>query len=132
LYLPACGDKSYIAMTASFGEEAMARLISALLIVGSLFSTGAFAQSVTNLTLGHSIAPLYGPWKFQVGDSPIDPATGKPVWAQADFDDSSWETVDLNPKTPLNPFSGTDGYQPGWAEKGIRAIPAMPGIAFGW
>jgi hypothetical protein len=96
----------------------MARLISALLILCSLLPTGAFAQSATTLTLGHSIAPLYGPWKFQIGDSPIDPATGQPAWAQPDFDDSSWETVDLTPKTPADPFSGTEGYQPGWAIKG--------------
>src|ERR1700761_7783253 len=96
-------------------QKAMARVV---LFLCSFVSSLVLAQPPTTLTLGHSIAPLYGPWKFKVGDSPIDPATGQPLWAQAAFDDSSWETVDLTPKGPANPFSGTDGYQPGWAEKG--------------
>ena len=33
------------------------------------------AQGTTRVTLGPSVVPLYGPWKFTVGDSPIDPAT---------------------------------------------------------
>jgi hypothetical protein len=41
--------------------------------------------------------PLYGPWRFTVGDSPIDPRTGQPLWAEPGFDDSHWETVDLTP-----------------------------------
>lgn len=36
-----------------------------------------------------------GPWKFAVGDSPIDAKTGKHQWAEPDFDDSKWEKVDL-------------------------------------
>ena len=32
-------------------------------------------QPMTHVTLGPSVVPLYGPWKFTVGDSPIDPAT---------------------------------------------------------
>ena len=59
--------------------------------------------------LGLSMVPLYGPWKFQVGDSPIDPATNQPLWAQPKFDDATWETVDLTPKDPVNPFQGSIG-----------------------
>ena len=50
------------------------------------------------ITLGNSSAPLNGPWKFQIGDSPIDPATGKPLWAEPGLDDSSWEAMDLTPQ----------------------------------
>jgi len=32
------------------------------------------AQDITRVTLEQSIVPLYGPWRFTVDDSPIDPA----------------------------------------------------------
>ena len=70
------------------------------------------------LTLGQSMVPLYGPWKFQVGDSPINPVTNQPLWAEPGFDDSKWETMDLTPKGPVNPFRGSSGYVPGWEERG--------------
>lgn len=41
------------------------------------------------ITLGQSVVPLYGPWKFHIGDDPR--------WADPSFDDSQWETVDLIP-----------------------------------
>src|SRR5580658_7669466 len=67
----------------------------------------AQSQSTAHITLGQSAVPLYGPWKLTVGDSPIDPKTGKPLWAGPDFHDSKWETVDLKPSTgifdPANP-----------------------------
>jgi hypothetical protein len=37
------------------------------------------AEPATTISLGQSLVPLYGPWKFQAGDSPADPATSKPV-----------------------------------------------------
>ena len=40
---------------------------------------------IAHITLGQAAVPLYGPWKFTVGDSPIDPKTGKPLWAESDF-----------------------------------------------
>lgn len=58
----------------------------------------ADAQHAVRVTLGQSALPLYGPWKFTVGDSPIDPSTGLLLWAEPDFDDSRWETVDVTPK----------------------------------
>jgi serine phosphatase RsbU (regulator of sigma subunit) len=77
------------------------------------------SQSAEHVTLGQSAVPLFGPWKFTVGDSPIDPKTGQPLWAEPDFDDSKWETVDLRPKDgSFNPVSGTSGYVPGWTTKG--------------
>jgi hypothetical protein len=82
---------------------------------------GLFAklQSAAHVTLGQSAVPLYGPWKFKIGDSPIDPKTGQPLWAEPDFDDSKWETVDLTPKErAIDPVSGQSGYVPGWTAKG--------------
>jgi hypothetical protein len=34
-----------------------------------------------HITLGQSVVPLYGPWKFTVGDSPLDPVTGAALGA---------------------------------------------------
>jgi len=77
------------------------------------------ADTIAHVTLGQSAVPLYGPWKFTVGDSPINPKTGQPLWAEPGFDDSSWETVDLTPKDgAFNPRGGFSGYVPGWTAKG--------------
>src|SRR5580704_15724052 len=125
-----------------------------LLSLAALFAGGVVAaaqtasgpnrtsDSIAHVTLGQSAVPLYGPWKFTVGDSPIDPKTGKPLWAEPDFDDSKWETVDLTPKDgDFDPNSGLSGYVPGWTAKGhpgywgyawyrIRvAVQARPGAA---
>ncbi len=75
-------------------------------------------QTMTRVTLGPSVVPLYGPWKFTVGDSPLDPATSSPLWAQANFDDSQWETVDLAPKGVLDPLGGFSNYVKGWTARG--------------
>jgi hypothetical protein len=62
------------------------------------------------------VIPLYGPWTFSVGDSPLDPITHQPLWAEPGFDDSQWENVDLTPKEGTVHFiSGQTGYVPGWA-----------------
>jgi hypothetical protein len=72
-------------------------LLVRLLTAATAHAQTAVAQEMTHVTLGPSSVPLYGPWKFRVGDSPIDPATNAPLWAQPGFDDSKWETTDLNP-----------------------------------
>ena len=69
--------------------------------------------------LGHSAFPLNGPWRFSVGDSPLDASTGKPLWAEPDFDDTMWETVDLTPpEGSYEPLGGNAGYVPGWTARG--------------
>src|ERR1035441_8776368 len=79
----------------------------------------ADVQSATHVTLGQSAVALYGPWKFTVGDSPIDPATHQPLWAEPGFDDSKWEDVDLTPKEgAVDPIIGVSGYVPDWGAKG--------------
>jgi len=94
-----------------------------------ILSTSPFANSsqavlppsgnTAHITLGQSLVPLYGPWKFRVGDSPISPVTHAPLWAEPNFDDSAWETVDLAPKNgALGPNMGDRGYVPGWTAKG--------------
>ena len=49
------------------------------------------ADNTAEISLGQSAVPLYGPWKFTVGDSPVDPVTHAPLWAEPGFDDSKWE-----------------------------------------
>ncbi len=75
--------------------------------------------ATTEITLGQSVVPLYGPWRFTVGDSPIDAATHKPLWAEPEFDDSRWETVDLKSKAgAFDPITGASAYVPGWTSRG--------------
>jgi serine phosphatase RsbU (regulator of sigma subunit) len=90
-----------------------------------LLASPALAQpqpqpaATDQITLGQSVFPLNGPWKFTIGDSPIDPATHQPLWSESTFDDSRWETVDLTPLPgSYDPMMGTSGYVPGWTAKG--------------
>lgn len=100
-------------------------------------------QDSVHITLGRAAVSLYGPWKFTVGDSPLDPKTGQPLWAEPAFDDSRWENVDLTPGSGAqNPITGASGYVPGWTQKGHPGywgyawyrihvhIDADPGIHF--
>jgi sulfur transfer complex TusBCD TusB component (DsrH family) len=106
----------------------MARRTFFLLSLAALFAGGVVAaqtasgaDGIAHVTLGESAVPLYGPWKFTVGDSPIDPKTSQPLWAEPDFDDSKWETVDLTPKDgAVDPDAGLAGYVPGWTARGHR------------
>jgi hypothetical protein len=93
-------------------------LLTCLVLVPFAQAQDKPAQGTAHVTLGQSVVPLYGPWKFTVGDSPIDPATHAPLWAQPDFDDSHWETVDLTPKGTLDPLGGFSDYVKGWTERG--------------
>src|ERR1700722_5824063 len=96
-------------------------LLAPLLIAATAHAQSGQPQSpqtMTHVTLGPSVVPLYGPWKFTVGDSPIDPATNAPLWAQPGFDDSRWETVDLTPNGMLDPLGGFSDYVKGWTARG--------------
>jgi Stage II sporulation protein E (SpoIIE) len=71
------------------------------------------------ITPSQSVVALNGPWKFHVGDSPIDPATNRFAWAEPGFDDSGWEALDLTPQPGgADPFNGDPRYVPGWTSKG--------------
>ncbi|HET8638228.1 MAG TPA: SpoIIE family protein phosphatase [Acidobacteriaceae bacterium] len=83
------------------------------LFAGLIPGPSAPAQSApaTTVTLGQSLVPLNGPWKFHIGDNP--------QWAGPNFDDSAWETVDLTTKEgSFDPEQGTKGFVPGWTAKG--------------
>jgi hypothetical protein len=75
------------------------------LVIMSVFFSAANAAS------NSSFVTLNGPWKFQTGDNP--------QWADSNFDDSRWETVDLTaPVGAHDGDVGLTGYVPGWAAKG--------------
>jgi len=98
----------------------MCRLRLLLASVAVLLGSGLLrAQNAAEVHLGDSAVPLYGPWKFTVGDSPVNPKTGQPLWAEPDFDDSKWQTVDLTPENgAADPISGQSEYVPGWTAFG--------------
>lgn len=84
-------------------------MLMALMIASPLAS--AEPAHIARITLGHSIVPLNGPWRFHVGDDPR--------WSSPDFDDSSWETVDLTPAPGAHDGDvGLPGYVSGWSRRG--------------
>jgi len=97
-----------------------------LLLVGFCLQSDASTQTLSvqdggnkQITLGDSTIPLYGPWKFHIGDSPVDPVTHVLLWTEPGFDDSKWEPVDLTPQdASLDPVYGVSGMVPGWTARG--------------
>ncbi len=90
-----------------------------LIAVATLPAQVSAQSAATTITLGQAAVPLNGPWKFHIGDSPMDPRTGKPLWAEADFDDSAWETVDLTPVAgQVDPWTGNARWVKGWQARG--------------
>ena len=79
-------------------------------------------SKAVQVTLGESAVPLYGPWKFTIGDSPVDPTTTQMLWAQPSFDDSKWETLDLAPANGRVDVMrvGFSGTVKGWTDRGHR------------
>jgi hypothetical protein len=62
---------------------------SAFLLLLLLAAIAAKAHAQQSVVLGNAVAALTGPWKFHTGDNI--------TWAQPDFDDSAWSTMDLTP-----------------------------------
>ena len=82
-------------------------------------ATSTTGNSIPQIWVGQSVAALKGPWRFQIGDSPVDPATQRPLWVEPGFDDSRWETMDLSPVPGIaDPYNGDPRYVPGWTAKG--------------
>jgi hypothetical protein len=71
----------------------------------------AISHWAEQVVLGSSSVDLNGPWKFHKGDDL--------QWAQPDFNDSGWPSMDLTPpQGSYDPFLGTSGFMPGWTALG--------------
>lgn len=78
------------------------------------------SPQVVKISLGESSAELAGPWKFRTGDDP--------AWGRADYDDSSWGTMDLSPpEGTVDTSLGISGFVPGWT---VRGYPNYTGFAW--
>jgi hypothetical protein len=77
-------------------------------------------DSQLQVTLGDGTAELSGMWKFHTGDDI--------AWAQQDFDDSGWRSIDLTPPAGSEDTAlGTSGFIPGWTANGY---PGYSGYAW--
>ncbi len=87
------------------------------------------ADGVDSNTLGQSILPLNGPWRFSTGDSPEDPATHQPLWSLPTFNDAAWQNYTLDPQHPdLTAFEAAQAPElPGLQSHGH---PAYTGYAW--
>ncbi|WP_222429005.1 glycoside hydrolase [Chitinophaga polysaccharea] len=75
---------------------------------------------INSAVAGKSIITLNGPWKFKTGDHQ--------QWAQSDFNDSDWESIDLTaPAGAHDGDVGLSGYVPGWTARGY---PTYSGYAW--
>ncbi|MGC9158788.1 MAG: SpoIIE family protein phosphatase [Terracidiphilus sp.] len=86
-----------------------------------LFAAWLPAQSF-DLDRGREpVVSLDGLWRFHPGDSPPDPATGRPLWAEPGFDDSGWPLLKSGESWSAQGYRGMSGY--GWYRFTVR-IPA--------
>jgi hypothetical protein len=77
------------------------------------WAKGVPAAPAQVVTLGNSTIALTGPWKFRTGDDMR--------WADPNFDDSAWGTMDLTPpQGSYDPQIGSTGYVPGWTARGYH------------
>lgn len=82
-----------------------------LLLPSSGQLVAAQPAAVMQVTLGNAAVELFGPWKFHTGDDLR--------WAQPDFDDSGWATMDMTPPPgTADATLGSSGYIPGWTDRG--------------
>ncbi len=75
------------------------------LLLTLLFASSAAAAPVPTLQLpglGNGALPVDGPWQFHVGDDP--------AWASPAFDDSAWQTVQVNQTWEEQGHTGYTGY----------------------
>jgi serine phosphatase RsbU (regulator of sigma subunit) len=80
----------------------------------------AAAAPIAQVTLGQATVALNGPWKFRTGDNL--------QWADPEFDDSAWGTMDLTPPPgSYDPITGNSGFVPGWTTRGF---PGYAGYAW--
>ena len=84
----------------------------------TVVNPGSRGDSVNLFGPGQNAVTLYGPWRFHIDDSPVDPVTRAPLWAQTNFDDSGWEIVSLAPVSGSRIAGpGEPEIVPGWTAK---------------
>ncbi len=95
-------------------------LLTAIALAALISFPSVAATAPLPITLGQSFVNLNGPWKFHIGDAAS--------WADPNFDDSTWESVDLTPPPGAHDADvGLTGYVPGW---GARGHPGYSGYAW--
>lgn len=88
-------------------------LLAAVALAALAHVHGVAVTRPVPITLGQSVVNLNGPWKFHTGDDA--------TWADPNFDDSTWESVDLTaPPGAHDDDVGLTGYVPGWEARGHR------------
>jgi len=88
-------------------------LLTAVALASISAVNGFAATAPVPITLGQSVVNLNGPWKFHIGDDG--------TWADPNFDDSAWESVDLTASPGAHDDDvGLTGYVPGWGARGHR------------
>src|SRR6185436_11886788 len=81
--------------------------ITMLLIGGTIIYLSYFTTTEQKLSADKNIITLNGPWKFMAGDNM--------QYAQPNYDDSGWETMDLSaPPGAHDDDVGLSGFIPGW------------------
>jgi hypothetical protein len=85
--------------------------ITLLLVAGTIMYLSHFITTEEKLSTDKNLIPLNGPWKFITGDNM--------QYAQANYDDSGWETMDLTaPRGVHDDDVGLSGFIPGWTATG--------------
>jgi signal transduction histidine kinase len=92
--------------------------IASIAVVAAEPRQGSQTEKEKQIEIGEHVVPLYGPWRFQVGDSPVDPVKNVPLWAEPGFDDSSWETVNLEPTNATQNAGDESELLTGWTARG--------------
>ncbi|HET9087070.1 MAG TPA: SpoIIE family protein phosphatase [Acidobacteriaceae bacterium] len=104
-------------MRSEFVRHRFYGLISLLFLLSTAHLS---LRAQTQLVLGNSAVELTGPWKFHTGDDMR--------WADPNFDDSGWGTMDLTPASGSTSLMyGTGGFVPGWTKRGY---PGYSGFAW--
>ncbi|NLR80208.1 glycoside hydrolase [Chitinophaga eiseniae] len=95
--------------------------VMAIITLSLMLLTMMFLKfPINGTTAGKTILTLNGPWKFKTGDNQ--------QWAQSDFNDTDWETIDLTaPAGAHDGDVGLSGYVPGWTARGY---PTYSGYAW--
>jgi hypothetical protein len=91
-----------------------------LVLFISLHARAAEPSAPMRVAIGNPVVGLTGPWRFHPGDNM--------TWAQPDYDDSEWSSMDLTPpEGSIDPTTGSSGFLLGWTAKGY---PKLTGYAW--